>query len=778
MTTGSKAVSTKEQGEDCTHTTLSKRTLECETRKEADFGAKRDGDHGESLISSSDGPGSAQPDSAPLAEVVVSPFGSSQSQVGPTTGTVEPLVVVGGVQVPIQPAVAPGEVLQCVRYGYRGDTLMITGVTPHGRRLTFEQRTDREGWYVVAAGRRRRPTDRELGLVVASINQEVEAARAPRDDQEEIRSAYRLASSSDQPGLPGRGLQAYRDLLLDEAEAFANHQIERLAVVAVEYQAFKRFAIRHGHRIGAAFVRALGERLQQLFHGNKKVHACHKAGKSFRLVVVDSSSDEIMTLCHQITSAESRTWLTNRVWGNNRRTHIDEINFYIGFVLARSQERKSSPDVVAQRLNDDAYRAAKLGQLKGYTSIQVAKMDYKTSIYQWTRTSEHELEELASKMVEGPAEVAAELTDYLNELIPIDLEGMAVQGDVRALVNAAIARDGFWQGSVAMRIAGERLLSRFFFGALASEGEGHFVGGFEFGDEFYGMLLEDDRFYFAWGDLNSAGSTRIRAGLDQIREAVGWRRDDGGGIVGRFLSSLGQIDSRQLFPDRVIESAQLAYEEVSSCSNMKVNDAVDLAGYLWTDDGELICNEDLVDGASFTLVLPERRHRVKVLERRTSFLLRLEIDGREVPAAFSESHSGPYIKLRIRDAIVSAAVCVLDVRKTQLEDLICIVREDNLLCEDTPMNILGFLRHIADLLLAEQVKGPGKIGLALGDVYDARTFVKTYTLEDVRDLFPGLFYEAIHRELLEVPPIGVDRNLQELIARTMLARPRPFCSDV
>ena len=53
--------------------------------------------------------------------------------------------------------VLPGETLQFVHYARRGDTLLITGVTPHGRRLTFEQREDRQGWYVVAAGRRRRP---------------------------------------------------------------------------------------------------------------------------------------------------------------------------------------------------------------------------------------------------------------------------------------------------------------------------------------------------------------------------------------------------------------------------------------------------------------------------------------------------------------------------------------------------------------------------------------------------------------------------------------------
>src|SRR5688500_7775038 len=62
---------------------------------------------------------------------------------------------------PTNPPIALGEALQCVRYARRGQTLMITGVTPHGRRLAFEQEEDHGGWYVVVAGRRRRPTERE-----------------------------------------------------------------------------------------------------------------------------------------------------------------------------------------------------------------------------------------------------------------------------------------------------------------------------------------------------------------------------------------------------------------------------------------------------------------------------------------------------------------------------------------------------------------------------------------------------------------------------------------
>ena len=63
--------------------------------------------------------------------------------------------------------------------------------------------------------------------------------------------------------------------------------IDRLSVSTVEYQAFKRFAIRHGHCIGAAFVQALGERLAILFSDIKRVHVFHKTGKAFRLTCVD-----------------------------------------------------------------------------------------------------------------------------------------------------------------------------------------------------------------------------------------------------------------------------------------------------------------------------------------------------------------------------------------------------------------------------------------------------------------------------------------------------------
>ena len=294
--------------------------------------------------------------------------------------------------VPQQRAVAPGEALQLVQYSRRGHTLMITGLTPHGRRLTFEQREDREGWYVVAAGRRRRPTQRELGLVVASISQEMEAAMVP-EGEHEVRSAYLLAKTSDQPGIAIRGLQAYRDLLLDEAAAFVGAENERLAVVAVEYQSFKRFAIRHGHRMGAAFVLALGERLQALFGDEPYVAPCHKTGKSFRLIVRNCTSKQIQTYVSKVTDDETRRWIVERVWGDEQRTHPDEVNFYIGIAMARTSERESDDSAaLAQRLNDDAYRAAKLGQLLGHSSITFAKTAYRTTVYQWNRNSEDELE--------------------------------------------------------------------------------------------------------------------------------------------------------------------------------------------------------------------------------------------------------------------------------------------------------------------------------------------------------------------------------------------------
>lgn len=674
-----------------------------------------------------------------------------------------------------KPSIAPGETLQLVRYARRENTLLISGLTPHGRRLTFEQREDREGWYVVVAGRRRRPSDRELSLVVASITQQMEASMA--SEGEDVRNAYRLAATSDQPGIEIRGLQAYRDLLLDEAAAYVGGQIQRLAVVAVEYQAFKRFALRHGHRIGAAFVRALGERLHHLYGKEKKLHVCHKTGKSFRLIVGDRSAQEVQDLVARLTTEETSQWLVQRVWGKEGRTHPDEVHLYVGIALASSGEREAHYATLAQRLNDDAFRAAKLGQLRGHASVQQAKTAYRTSVYQWRRGSQEALEDLASQMDDGPSEVMAEMQDYLHELVPADIEGMAVQGDVHALIHKAIARDGFWQGTTAMRIAGERIIARFLAGQEPPEGENSYVGGFDLGDEFYGISAEQDRLFFAWGDLNSAGATRLRAGLDMIQRGVGWRRVDGGGVVGRFLRAVAAQESGTPFLQRVSEQADASYQELAADERYRINDTVDIAPYLHGPKNEAVRNEHLFEGAELQLILHDDVLPVRIEERKSAFISKLIIDGHSHVASITESAAGPSIKLRVRDAVVSAAICVLDVRRNEVEDMLMIVREDNNLPPDEPVDLVGFLRHVADILLAEQVKGPGKVRLALGGTYSAARFVRSFTLEEVREEHPGLFYEAVHHNLLNEVPLNIDRNLAEMLASTMLSRSRPQPGD-
>lgn len=673
------------------------------------------------------------------------------------------------------PPVALGETLQLVHYARRGDTLLISGITPHGRRLTFEQREDRQGWYVVAAGRRRRPTERELGLVVATITQEMEAALVP-ERQSEVRSAYRLAVASDQPGMRVRGLEAYRDLLLDECAAYVAGLTERLAVVAVDYQAFKRFANRHGHRIGAAFVQALGERLHELFSEEPGVHVFHKSGKSFRLVIVNRTSAELGALIDRITSEETREWIVHRVWGTELRTHPDEVHFHIGIASASRAERQSEYADLAQRLSDDAYRATKVGQLKGHTSIALAKSDYRTTVYRWTVASDNELQELAAEMDDGPAEVMAEMSDYLHELVPADLDGMAVAGDLNALVYRAIARDGFWQGTTAMRIAGERLLGH----ALNEDGdvdpeENLFVGGFDLGDEFYGIAIEDDTLFFCRGDINSAGATRVRAGLGAVQRAVGWERTDGGGVVGHFLGALEERDSGLPLLDRLREAAQIAFEENDSDPSLRVNDAVDIGDFLYTKEGALVQDEDLVDGAELVLAPPGIKTRqVKVVERRSEFTLRLEIDGEEHPAVFGAFPNNLRIKLRIRNTVASAGICVLRIPIPELKALLQEIAEDNHVSEDQSMDVLGFLRHVSDILLEDHVKTPAKVELALGARYDSRRFVRVFSIEDVREGYPGLFYEAVHMDLLgQQPEPDLDRQLLELIGRTMLSSVRP-----
>lgn len=697
--------------------------------------------------------------------------GLSLNDLGVSTGD----VTVGEVEAAAPPpSVALGETLQLVHYARRGDTLLITGITPHGRRLTFEQREDRQGWYVVAAGRRRRPTDRELGLVIATITQEMEAALVP-ERQAEVRSAYRLAVTSDQPGLRVGGLEAYRDVLLDESAAYIAGIVERLAVVAVDYQGFKRFALRHGHRVGASFVQALGERLADLYGHLEGVQVFHKSGKSFRLIVCDRSAEEIQQLIDRVTTDETRLWIAEKVWGPDKRTHPDEVHFHIGVAKASRADRDSEYSDLAQRLSDDAHRASKLGQLKGYTSIALAKTAERTTVEWWTVESEDELQELGASMDDGPADVMAEMSDYLHELVPANLEGMAVAGDLEALLHRAISRAGFWQGTTAMRIAGGRLLERVLDPTIEKDpDELDFVAGFDLGDEYYGIVLENDTLYFARGDVNSAGATRVRAGLAAVQRVVGWERPDGGGIVGNFIRALEDKKSGLPLVDRVRRAAQASFEEASADPDLHVNDVVDVAGYLHTTDGRPAGPDDLVEDATLVLALPGTKPKpVKVLERRSGFTLRLEIEGEEQPAVFDDRH-GLQVKLRIRNTVSSAAICIIKIPADELRVLLAEIREENHLAEDHALDVLGFLRHVADILLEDVVKAPAKVELALGAHYEARRFVRSFHLEQVREGYPGLYYEAVHMDLLvEQPVADLDRHLVELIGRTMLSSARP-----
>lgn len=94
------------------------------------------------------------------------------------------------------------------------------------------------------------------------------------------------------------------------------------------------------------------------------------------------------------------------------------------------------------------------------------------------------------------------------------------------------------------------------------------------------------------------------------------------------------------------------------------------------------------------------------------------------------------------------------------------------------MDVLGFLRHLSDILLEDHVKTPAKVELALGARYDSRRFVRVFSIEDVREGYPGLFYEAIHMDLLgdQLEP-DLDPQLLDLIGRTMLSAARPSISS-
>ena len=482
----------------------------------------------------------------------------------------------------------------------------------------------------------------------------------------------------------------------------------------------------------------------------------------------------------RITSGETRAWLVERVWGAKPRTHPDEVCFHIGFAATTSAERDSDYAKLAQFLSDNAYRASKLGQLSGHSSITIAKSDYRTTVHQWSIHSEDALQELASSMDDGPAEVMAEMSDYLHELKPADLEGMAVAGDLNALLYSAIARDGFWQGTTAMRIVGSRLLGQFLNPELITDenrNENRFVGGFDLGDEFYGLSIEGESLYFIRGDINCAGATRVRAGLEAVHRAVGWRRKDGRGIMGRFIAALDGPRTLDLM-SRMRFAAQTSFEDNHRDAHLHVNDVVDIGDFLYTKGLEPIGEEHLTEGSEFQLLVgSEPARRVVLSEKRTAFTLRLEIDGVEHPAVFAQSAQDLQIKLRLRETVASMAVAMLVLTRTELLALLDEIREDNDLDPDSPMDIIGFLRHITDILLEEQVKRPAKVGLALGRPYAAEDFVRSFTLESVREDHPGLFYEAVHQDLLDNLPAEIDRELRELVGHTMLTSARPWRSE-
>src|SRR5262245_64147858 len=95
---------------------------------------------------------------------------------------------------------------------------------------------------------------------------------------------------------------------------------------------------------------------------------------------------------------------------------------------------------------------------------------------------------------------------------------------------------------------------------------------------------------------------------------------------------------------------------------MHVNDTVDIADFLWTTSGELVKDSDITEGARLVLSLRGKHRRGQVLERRSGFIVLLDIDGVEHPAAVSDSITGPQVKLRVRRTVVSAAISVLETR--------------------------------------------------------------------------------------------------------------------
>ena len=211
---------------------------------------------------------------------------------------------------------------------------------------------------------------------------------------------------------------------------------------------------------------------------------------------------------------------------------------------------------------------------------------------------------------------------------------------------------------------------------------------------------------------------------------------------------------------------------------MRVNDAVDIADYLYVDENQLVSNEDIVEGAELYILLPDdERHRVKVTSRKSGFRLLLDIDGVELPASVTDGRSGLQVKLRIRESVASSSTAIVTLSKTELHDLLCEIREENGISEKASLDVVGFLRHMADILLQNHVKVPGKIKLALGQAYNEEEFVGVFPIENIREHNPGLFYEAVHHELLsKMESLGLDDQLQELIGQTMLGSLRPEIS--
>ena len=317
----------------------------------------------------------------------------------------------------------------------------------------------------------------------------------------------------------------------------------------------------------------------------------------------------------------------------------------------------------------------------------------------------------------------------------------------------------FGEGSTAMRIAG-RALDRAFSDLRAhARGSATVSPDSRSETKYYGIAIEGDRMHFAWGDLNSAGATRVRAGLERLQHAVGWDRKDGGGIVGKFVEAVRSSGDGRAFLDRIRHAAAEAYAEVSADPQMPVNDAIDIADFV-DERFELATDAGVQGGTELGVVLPRKVCGVKVLERRTGFIARLSIDGVEHKASVSEFGDSLQVKLRMRKVVVSAAVCILSMTRDELGGMLDIVREDNDLDPDAPIDIVGFLRHIADILLLDEIKSPAKIERALGANYDAANFVRAYSLEDVRERFPGILRSRASQPARRGAD-GVDRHLED-----------------